>query len=344
MQDLESVSHDMTNLDLNRARELRDSWIGAQIDDYRVDALLAEGPFSWVFKAVNDTDGSVAALKVAKPPELSGILSDAKGRVTRGLVFTTGGIGDVRPDPHQLLAHQSRKLRDAADSAVVSVEPVVLNQSACYMRMEYVHGHTLREKASSGPVPLEQIATLCDSLDDLSRNPKFGYHGDLKPENILVDAAGRMRLIDTGYFGPLDCWDDNYDNCIVTTPGYYPELKPDDLLAVGIVLWEIACKQHPLDGECSLDEIPSDALEEELVDWVREAQGVGQYFLIPLLYAGRPSTIRPDLSAEAEHVLLKGLRLKLTSDGKLGRDSGFETFSDLAEALRGLIASGTTEL
>jgi serine/threonine protein kinase len=317
--------------------------LGCTVDGYIIDTLLGEGPYSWVYAGMHNTDRSIGAFKFAKPMALSGTAPESVGGSTRALMFTTGGVGEVHPDPSELLALQTQKLQDTHDPSLVAVNPLVIKGGECYVKMVYIGGQTLAEMSQRGPVPLSVLVDLTKSIDRLSHNPNFNYHGDLKPQNIMVDAHARIRLIDPGYFGPMDCREGRFDECIVTTPAYYPLLTPDDLLALGLLLWEIACKIHPLDGSRSLNKMDLSKVDEDLVRWVTTRQNVGQHFLVPLLQTERPSQVRPTLPPEVDDVLLKSIRLRITSSNKLHRDPGFENFSALAEALNGLIQLGITE-
>src|SRR5262249_15532289 len=128
-----------------RARTLRDGWIGALIDNYRLETVLGEGPYSWVFRGVRSDDDSKAAIKVAKPLEFAGTRPRSMSNPTEGLIFTTGGVNHVCPDPDQLLLVQSQRIRSAGDRLLVSAEPAAFVDSACCMRMEFIDGSTLRE-------------------------------------------------------------------------------------------------------------------------------------------------------------------------------------------------------
>src|SRR5262245_26559524 len=145
---LEPVSREL------RARLARGEWSGTCIEGYRLDALLCEGPYSWVFKGVNTDDGSAMAFKVAKPLELSGSWPNNGERQTRAVLLTTGGVSNVTPDPDQLLALQSESLRRIADQSIVSVTPVAMAGSTYYMKMEYIEGSTLRAVAAGVRVPM----------------------------------------------------------------------------------------------------------------------------------------------------------------------------------------------
>src|SRR4030095_12614643 len=207
------------------------SWIGKSLDGFLIEDLIGEGSFSWVFKAIDKENGGAKAIKIAKPPDLVGVLNKKDIVPTQALAFITGGTMTVNPDPCQLLGVQSAKLRASSDSSLVHVEGMVVRDDSCYYPMEFLEGQTLRELMISGTVNVSIMLELSQALQRLSTDPKFRYHGDVKPENILITQAG-IKLIDPGHFGPLDCAEGNLDVCIVTTPAYYPLLTPDDLFAV----------------------------------------------------------------------------------------------------------------
>jgi serine/threonine protein kinase len=187
------------------------------------------------------------------------------------------------------------------------------------------------------------MVELAEALQRLSKDPKFKHHGDVKPENIVVTKSG-IKLIDPGHFGPLDCAEGNLNRCVVTTPAYYPLLTPDDLFAMGIILWEIACRSHPMDGVAYSGAIDKSNLGQGLVDWVRGRELVGQYYLSPILGVRRPSDLRSDMPGALENVLLKALRLRINPDNKFDKDAGFASLADLASALRNVIAEGVRQL
>ena len=321
----------------------QESWIGKRLDGFVIESLVGEGAFSWVFKAVREDVRVSKAIKVAKPSELAGQPDPAIALPTEALAFISGGTMTVRPDTCQLLGVQAEKLKNNADPALVSVETVCMDENSCYSRMELIEGQTLRESIGSGPIELSLVADLVKQLDRLSKNPGFQYHGDIKPDNIMVTSAG-VKLIDPGHFGPLDCDEGNLEHCMISTPAYYPLLTPDDLFAVGIILWEVVCKRHPLDGSSYSATMDKTNLGEELVKWVRHKELVGQYYLTPILEAGRPSQMQPDLPPIVEEVLLKALRLQIRADNKIDRGAGFESFAALAHALDRLSAAGIGQL
>lgn len=321
-----------------------DKLIGRKKGGFVIESLLAEGPFSRVYKAARRSDNALKAIKVAKQIEQSGSLYDACTFVTAGSIFVTGGVRGVHPDPYQLLTHQHAKLKCAGDPVLVRLESDLAEDGGLYFEMEFIEGKTLAEVAAAGPVPLVLFAELARSMQRLCAHAGFTFHGDMKPANIMVADDGRARLIDPGYFGPLDCREGNFADCAVTTAAYYPELLPDDLLAFGIMLWEIATGHHPLDGVCTLAHAEKRNADESLIAMVRAAQAVGLYNLAPLLDLPSPRASRPDMSPACENVLLKAMRLRKLAGGKLGLDSGYTSFDELAAALTGLMESGQKTL
>lgn len=313
-------------------------WIGRYIDDFLIEELIGEGLFSWVYRGISEERQLVRAFKIAKPAEMAGSLTRTDIPLTQALAVITGGVTSVKPDPAELLAFQTRKLMISADPALVAIES--FDEGAeCYARMHYLQGPTLRQAIAAGRVELSLLVDLARALDRLTKNQEFRWHGDIKPDNIMLTSSG-AKLIDPGYFGPIAATNGHLEGCIVTTPMYYPFLKPDDLFAFGSILWEIACRRHPLVGATSSHIIDKTRLSPDLVDWVRSREMVGQYYLTPILEAGLPTEHRPELSPVTEAFLLKAIRLRVSPDGRIDRDPGFADFKDLADSLQYLIDEG----
>jgi serine/threonine protein kinase len=305
-------------------------WLGKSLDNYVLDSLIAEGPYSWVFQATQNN--TVRAIKVAKPTRIIEQTRTEELTGTRVLAFITGGVTDIVPDSMQLLALQAEKLKGLNDPGLVHVEEAVFKEDLCYCRMEFVAGKTLRVMINDDCCSMAAFIELAHIMERLSQNRWFGHHGDLKPENIMISTDG-IKLIDPGYFGTLDATGGTVDKCIVTTPAYYPLLAPDDLLSFGIILWEAVLKKHPLGGATSLEAIDQTNLGEDLINWARYKELVGQYYLTPILEAGRPSAINPAISPELEMVLMKGIRLHVRNDNKIDKIDGYKSFAEFAADL-----------
>ena len=320
------------------------SLVGTSLDGYVLESLIGEGSFSWAYSAARPGENRRQAIKMAKPAELIKDIGAKRFGQTEALMFITGGVSGVIPDPVQLLALQSLKIQQSKDPALPSVDSIVTTADVCYCRMELLEGRTLRDVMKSGPVSTALLLELVQIVERLSTNSNFKFHGDLKPENIMVTPSG-VRIVDPGYFGPLDCQEGNLEHCVVTTPAYYPLLAPDDLYALGFILWEVICRRHPLEAGAGFSEAADKSgVGDELFRFVRQRELVGQYFLTPILETGRPAEIRRGLPPGVEGLLLKALRLKITPENKIEKEMGFENFTALANGLRALMASGVTEL
>ncbi len=206
--------------------------------------------------------------------------------------------------------------------------------------MPLLFGNNLRQYMRSGPVPAEVLLDVALCLDRLSANEAFRYHGDLKPENLMITPSG-VVLIDPGHFGAIDTYKgsikQSLTNCSITSALYYPLLSPDDVLALGLITWEIACREHPLIERSVAAKYDRRHIGDELWDFVRNEEENGRFFCSSILGLRRPSQIRPGLPAEIEEFLLNCLRIKFDGDGKIDRAPGFATMGDYATALSSIV-------
>lgn len=321
--------------------------------------FLSGSSFAAVYDAERAADKGRFALKIARPPgskvdwshppgsqqvpvgkfeESPGWMAPTTLR-TQARTFMTGGTCEIQVNAGLLLFRQAQRLRAAVDPAVVKVGPFLDDGRYCQLVMEYVEGRTLRSLIDGGrPATLVPILELARAMDRLLKLPGFPYHGDLKPDNVL-HSSGRITIIDPGYFGPIEGADGHeIHNAFVTTPDYYPFLRPDDLFAAGIMLWESATGVHPLSsGPRSSERADLKRIGEKLREIVRMPERVGQYFLSPILGIRPPREICPAITPELEAVLLKAMRLELRKDGVIDAAGGYASFAELAGALEPLV-------
>jgi serine/threonine protein kinase len=315
---------------------------GTILQEFILEDLIGEGGYSWIYKGINKDLINRRAFKIAKPADLVG-QRPTTGYGSRALIYVTGGTVDVSVDTSQLLSLQSNRMMDAADTSLVSIEEFGIERGLSFCRMEILEGQTLRNMIDAGPVPVSLFLNLAQSMQRLAANKKFLYHGDLKPENIMVTAGG-IKILDAGYFGPIDTKNGEVDKCMVTTPEYYPHLTPDDLYALGIMIWEAACRVHPLSAGGDSTYSDMSKIGPDLKSWVRHREMVGQYFLSPILECGRPADVRPGLPEDVEQLCLRGLHLRVDNEGKLDRGPGFASFDELISALRDLMDKNIRQL
>ncbi|MBK7145492.1 MAG: serine/threonine protein kinase [Xanthomonadales bacterium] len=96
------------------------------------------------------------------------------------------------------------------------------------------------------------IARVCEAVQ--AAHQALIVHRDLKPSNLLVDAAGRPHVLDFGIAKLLDQSDDvTHTAAQLMTPAYAapeqirsePVSTATDVFALGVILYELACGQHP---------------------------------------------------------------------------------------------------
>lgn len=312
-------------------------WTGMKVGRFVLDEQVGAGAFSYAYLATDSVTGKKRVLKFAKtvPPDYE------IPHQSKALMFGTGCMQDVAPDPVALLRSQFDKLRWHPDSALPSVDELVEQNGYWYYRMEYIEGETFRHLLSQQLQPshnqlLKIFAKLCAAIEDLLRRGTFMYHGDLKPENVMIDNQG-VRLLDPGFFGPMETQYGLVDPCIITTPRYYPLMTADDLLAVGLMMWETFCHTHPLAMPASTDTMDRSLVSDELYEFIRRRELVGQFYASPIISAPLPSQLDERISFELEAVLLKAVHLKLRKDGIRELDAGYADFTEMRSAIEALM-------
>ncbi|CAN5737186.1 hypothetical protein BH10CYA1_BH10CYA1_34370 [soil metagenome] len=315
------------------------SLLGLEIDDYMIDQQMGDGSLSAVFRGKNAV-GFKAAFKLAKQQDLLTATPVDQCRLTKAIAKVTGGVMDVRPNTSSILKKQYSLLEQVHERELVRVRKLSARSELTYYEMNLLEGETLRQVMDRQPVSIDQMIGVARCLDKLSKNSFFSYHGDIKPENIMITEDG-ITMIDPGHFGPLDLENGStMANCALTTAAYYPLLEPDDLLAFGLMLWEVVLGEAPLakrgySGESDLSRIGPNLLE-----IVKLQEMVGKYYLSSILDVPIPSKTHHKITGEAEKMLLKCLRLYITPAGKLELDSGFKSFSSIAGALAAMRLKG----
>jgi serine/threonine protein kinase len=284
-------------------------------------------------------------LKVGKPKELIGGGGTTGTFFTHAIEFITGSYIEAKPLPAALLSREFHSLREWNGSGVVKAftDESVVDISdtsaegdiskAPFIALEHLDGKNMRESINARESMLPVIAQLCATFERLTKIANFTHHGDLKPENVIL-AGGQAILIDPGYFGELPLVDGGVEAfCRVTTPAYYPSMRPDDLLALGIMLWEVILGEQPFRNNLSFRAASAANAGEHLTRYVRQNESLGTYFISPLADVPRPTEIIPSMSEDKETILLKGLGLELLADGRLELADGFTNFAEFRQAI-----------
>jgi serine/threonine-protein kinase len=212
------------------------------LGDYEVGELIGQGQFGEVRRAFWKPRGVDVALK-----KIAASASDAANKIKaeqRGAELQ-----------HRLgLRHKGlvpELYQDGFDAA-----------GDYYIAMERIAGQSLADVIKTAPRPCRETAQMGLALADflcklhaLSENDGTAepiVHSDLKPDHVLVLPDGSIRVLDLGIAKTLRANRALTVNFWASAPYASPERLEDgnvrlgdDLWAVGVMLFEMACREHP---------------------------------------------------------------------------------------------------
>lgn len=321
------------------------TWEGATVDGFTVEGLLGQGLYSWVYSCTN-ADHQRRALKAAKPEaDVSTGICATFAFPTQAWAEHTGSMGEVQPDANELLALQLRRMRDVKTRGMPRILSSLSVPGMTYYTMEFISGINLRRLMEKGKVKTSTMIALGETLEALLDDPTFKYHGDIKPENIMVD-GDQVTILDPGYFGALRTKEGSGYNVAVTTPSYYPELRPNDQLAFGMTLWEVATRRHPLSSA-------GYAVHDQTIGFDEKTHGVDlkkyiesfrfngrDRFVLAFYNVASPSKTRADLPPAQEEFLLRAIGLRQDDKQRIDAGKPFVSIAEMNDALRQLLKSG----
>ncbi|OAN87604.1 serine/threonine protein kinase [Sulfitobacter geojensis] len=131
---------------------------------YRIEALLGRGGTSDVYRARNEISGRLIAIKVLKA-EFSG------------------------NEDFLVLMTREEEIREIRHDAIVRYsENHRTSEGLVYLVMDYIEGPGLDARLKEGPMPAEDLLTLCKRVGEGLKvaHDRSIVHRDLSPDNIIL--------------------------------------------------------------------------------------------------------------------------------------------------------------
>ncbi|WAM14245.1 MULTISPECIES: Stk1 family PASTA domain-containing Ser/Thr kinase [Rhodococcus] len=214
--------------------------IGELLDRrYRVDATIARGGMSTVYRGLDTRLDRPVAIKVMDPQ-----FAADPAFVTR-------------------FEFEARSVARLKHPSLVAVYDQGHDREHAFLVMELVDGGTLRELLRErGPMPPHAVAAVAGPvLDALAVAHRAGLvHRDVKPENILISDGGEVKIADFGLVRAAAASTTTSNSVILGTAAY---LSPEqvtsgiadtrsDVYSTGVLLFELLTGRTPFTGDTSL--------------------------------------------------------------------------------------------
>jgi eukaryotic-like serine/threonine-protein kinase len=209
--------------------------IGKTISHYRIVEKIGEGGMGVVYKAEDTKLQRTVALKFPPLDRLAG--EDHKTRFTRE-------------------AQAAAALNHPNICTVYEIDEA---DGHTFIAMEFVEGHSIKEKLRERPLPLEEALDFAaQAAQGLEAAHKKGIvHRDIKSANLMLTAQGQVKVMD---FGLAQVGERSQLTKTGTTLGTAAYMSPEqaraqpldhrtDIWSLGVVLYEMLTGNLPFQGD-----------------------------------------------------------------------------------------------
>jgi serine/threonine protein kinase len=212
-------------------------------------------------------------------------------------------------DALDLFLHEARLAATLHHPNIVQVYETGVDESSYFIAMEYVHGETLAAllkqlAANKQPIALDiilaVITSICAGLHHAheqrgaDNKPLNIVHRDVSPSNILLGFEGSVKLVD---FGIAKATTRSHETTKGVLRGKAAYMAPEqvegerldrraDLFSLSVVFYEMLTLTRLFGGAKSDFEVLEAVMDKPVPP---------------------PSTLRPDIPAEIDRIVLKGL-------------------------------------
>ncbi|MGC1374938.1 MAG: serine/threonine-protein kinase [Anaerolineales bacterium] len=215
--------------------------IGDQFDRYQIQAYMAQGGMSDIYRAFDLIDHREVVIKI---PDQS-------------------MLGD--PAQYERFQRELEVMKTLDHPTILKGLGSGKYNRIPYLVTEFVDGQSLRSLIeTSAPIPPDQavamVRKIADGMAYCHKNDVI--HRDLKPENILITADGQPVIMDFGLALTKGAHRVTYSNLSATmgTPDYMaPEQiegkrgdQRTDVYALGTILYEMLAGKTPFTGDTSM--------------------------------------------------------------------------------------------
>ncbi|WP_405168140.1 Stk1 family PASTA domain-containing Ser/Thr kinase [Nocardia sp. NBC_01499] len=266
---------------------------------YRIDAPIARGGMSMVFRGVDTRLDRPVAIKVMDP-KFAG-------------------------DPQFLsrFEFEARAVAKLKHSSLVAVYDQGIDGEYPFLIMELVEGGTLRELLRErGPMPPHAVRAVAEPvLAAIGVAHSAGLvHRDVKPENVLISDAGEVKIADFGLVRAVAAANTTSASVILGTAAY---LSPEqvttgtadarsDVYSFGVLIFELLTGRVPFTGDTSLS-VAFQRIENDVPSPSRFISGVPPEFdeLVAKATAREPAHRFADANEMAAALRQIGAKLNL---------------------------------